>query len=77
MDRSKYIDKYSDILKTEQFTIFKHDTTKSTENKIQRELKKLKARLALQKYWQLYPTVSYPGKFYGAAKEISSLLMAP
>ena len=49
MDRSKYIDKYSDILKTEQFTIFKHDTTKSTENKIQRELKKLKSKISTTK----------------------------
>ena len=47
MDRSKYTDKYLDILKTEQFTILKHDATKSIENKIRQELRKLKTRLAI------------------------------
>ena len=43
MDRSKYTDKYLDILKTEQ--LLKHDATNSIENKIRLELRKLKTRL--------------------------------
>ena len=43
MDSSKYTDKYLDILKTEQ--LLKHDATKSIENKIRLELRKLKTRL--------------------------------
>ena len=45
-----------------------HDQTKSIENKIQWELKKLKKRLTIQEYRQLYPTGSYPRRSYGTAK---------
>ena len=68
MDRSKYTEKYLSILQTEQFTNLRHDLTKSIENKIQRELRKLKTRLTIQEYRQLYPTGSNPGRFYGTAK---------
>ena len=68
MDRSKYTKKYLNILQTEQFTKLRHDPTKSIENKIQRELRKLKRRLTIQEYRQLYPTGSNPRRFYGAAK---------
>ena len=44
MDRSKYAGKCLRILQTEQFTKLRHDPTKSIENKIQRELSKLKTR---------------------------------
>ena len=46
----------------------RHDPTKSIENKIQQELRKLKRRLTIQEYHQLYPTDSNPGRFYGTAK---------
>ena len=47
MDRSKYLEKLN---YTEQFTKLRHDPTKSIQNKIQRELKKLKTRLTIQEY---------------------------
>ena len=68
MDRSKYTEKCLSILQTEQFTKLRHDPTKSIESKIQRELRKLKTRLTIQQYRQLYPTGSNPGRFYGTAK---------
>ena len=68
MYRSKYHEKCLSILQTEQFTKLRHDPTKSIENKIQRELRKLKTRLTIQEYHQLYPTGSNPGRFYGTAK---------
>ena len=86
MDKSKNTQKCLNILQTEQFTKQRHDPTKSIENKIQRELRKLKKkRLTIQEYRQLYPTDSNPvislgsnpGRFYGTANYISFLLMAP
>ena len=68
MDRSKYTEKCLNILQTKQFTKLRHDPTKSIENKIQRELRKLKRRLTIQERSQLYPTGSNPGRFYGTAK---------
>ena len=68
VDRSKYTAKCLNILQTEQFTKLRHDPTKSIENKIQRELRKLKRRLTIQEYRQLYPTGSNPGRFYATAK---------
>ena len=49
-DRSKYIEKCLSILQTEQFTKLRYDPTKSIQNKIQQELKKLKTRLTIQQY---------------------------
>ena len=43
-------------------------TDQIVENKIQYILIKLKIRLSTQQYYQLYPTGSFPGKFYGTAK---------
>ena len=68
MDRSKYTEKCLNILQTKQFTKLRHDPTKSIENKIQRELRKLKRRLTIQECPQLYSTGSNPGRFYGTAK---------
>ena len=68
MDKSKYTEKCLNTLPTEQFTKLGHDPTKSIENKIQQELRKLKGRLAIQEYHHLYPTSSNPGRFYGTAK---------
>lgn len=47
MDRSKYTNKCLYILQTVQFAKLEHDTTKFIENKIQRELRKLKERLTV------------------------------
>ena len=47
MDRSKYTEKCLGIFQIEQFTKLRHDPTKSIENKIQRELRKLKTRLTI------------------------------
>ena len=46
----------------------RHDSTKSIKNKIQRELRKLKTRLTIQEYRQLYLIGSDPSRFYGTAK---------
>ena len=51
-----------------QFTKLRHGPTKSIENKIQQELRKLKTRLTIQEYYHLYPTGSNPSRFYGTAK---------
>ena len=48
MDASKYTEKCLSILQTEQFTKRRHDPTKSIENKILRELRKLKTKLTIQ-----------------------------
>ena len=68
IDKSKYKAKCLELLQTNKFSKLKHDPTKSFENKIQRILRKLKTRLSTQQYFQLYPTGSFPGKFYGTAK---------
>ena len=56
------------MLQTNQFSILNHYLTKSFENKIQRTFRKLKTRLSTKQHYQLYPTGSFPGKFYGTAK---------
>ena len=68
IDKSKYTAKCLELLQTNKFSKLKHDPTKSFENKIQRTLRKLNKRLSTQQYYQLYPTGSFPGKFYGTAK---------
>ena len=44
------------------------DPTKSTEEKVQRTLRKIKSKLTIQEYKSLYPSGSGPGTFYGMAK---------
>ena len=68
MDRSKCTEKCLSILQTENFTKLRHDPTKSNENKIQPELRKMEARLTIQEYHELYPTSSNPGRVYDTAK---------
>ena len=46
----------------------KLDPTKSTEEKVQRTLRKIKSKLTIQEYKRLYPSGSSPGNFYGMAK---------
>ena len=68
IDKSKYTTKCLELLQIHQFLKLKHDLTKSLENKIQRTLRKLKTWLSTQQHYQLYPTSSFPGKFYSTAK---------
>ena len=68
MDRTKYTNKCLEILETNQFTKLNHDSTKSVEEKIQQLFRKFKSRLSQKEYYQLYPTGSCAGKFYGTAK---------
>ena len=78
MDRSKYTEKCLSILQTGQFTKLRHDPAKSIENKIQWELRKLKTRLTMQEYRQLYPTGSKTQVDSRALQNyVSSLLMTP
>ena len=68
IDQSNYRAKCLELLQTNKFSKLKHDPRKSFKKKIQRILRKLKTRLSTQQYFQLYPTGSFPGKFYGTAK---------
>ena len=68
MDKHKYTEKCLDMLNTKQFSKISVDSTKKTEAKIQRVLRKIKSKLAIQEYHRLYPTGSCSGKFYGIAK---------
>ena len=65
---SWYQEKCSALLNTNQFVKLNGDPTKQIETKIQRVLRKIKINISLQEYWRLYPTGSFPGKFYGTAK---------
>ena len=67
MDRPKCTEKCLELLQTNQLTKLDHYPTKSIEGKIQRILRKIKNRLSPKDYYQLYPTVSWAGKFYGTA----------
>ena len=68
IDKSKYTTKCLELLQTNKFSKLKYDPTKSFENKIHRIFGKLKTRLSTEQYYQLHPTGSFPGKFYGTAK---------
>ena len=68
MDKTKYSEKCLELLSTKQFQTLNFDPTKSTELKVQRMLRKIKSKLPIQDYKHLYPTGSYPGKFYWTAK---------
>ena len=71
IDKSKYMAKSLELLQTNNFSKLKHDPSKSFENKIQRTLRKLKTRSSTQQYYQLYPTGSFPGKFYGTVQSMT------
>ena len=68
MDRTKYTDRFLELFQTNQFKKLNHNPTNSIEGKMQYILRKLKNTLSSKEYYQLYPTVSCPGKFYGTAK---------
>lgn len=57
-----------ELLSTKQFQILNFGPKKSAELKVQRMLRKIKSKLPIQDYKCLYPTGSYPGRFYGTAK---------
>ena len=65
MSKPKYHEKWLELLNNDQFTKLNHDITKKIQAKIQRVLRKIKANLTSEEYSRLYPTGSFPGKFYG------------
>ena len=64
MNRYKYAEKSLQMLNTNQFVTLNSDPTKTTERKVEN----VKLKFSPNKYKQLYPTGSYPGKLYGTAK---------
>ena len=68
IDRTAYLEKCLDILDTNQFTKLSMNSTKKTEEKIQRALRKVKTSFSTQEYSTIYPTGSCPGEFYGTVK---------
>ena len=68
LDRNKYIDKCMSMVATKQFSKLDYDPTSKLESKEQNTLRKIKSKLPENVYKKLYPTGSYPGKFYRNAK---------
>ena len=68
MDKSKYTEKGLTILSTKQFQKLKLNPTKSTEEKVQRMVRKIISKLTIQEYSRLYPSGSCPGTFYDTVK---------
>ena len=68
MNRNTYTDKCFSILNSSQFTQLNHDPTDKFERKLQRVIRKLKPKLSLNIYSNIYPSGSCSGKFYGTAK---------
>ena len=68
LDRTKYIDKCLPTVGKKQFSKLDYDPTSKLESKVQRTLRKIKLKLHENVYKKLYPTGSYPGKFYRNAK---------
>ena len=65
---TSYIEKYSNILTSDQFKVFENDPTKALESKAQRVLRKIKHVVDEILNKRLYPTSSKPGSFYGTTK---------
>ena len=68
MDKSKYTEKGLTIISTKQFQKLKLNPTKSTEEKVQRMVRKIISKLTIQEYNRLYPSGSCPGTFYDTVK---------
>ena len=68
LDKSKYIEKCLEHLNTDNFIKQSVDRTKGIEEKLQRNLLKVKSKLDETTYNKLYPSGSNPGRFYGTAK---------
>ena len=68
LNRTRYIEKCSNILTSNQFKVFENDPTKTIESKVQRVLRKVKHVVDEKLYKRLYPTSTKPRSFYGTAK---------
>ena len=53
--RTSYIEKYSNILTSDQFKVFENDPTKTFESKVQRVLRKIKHVVDEKLYNRLHP----------------------
>ena len=68
MDSNKYTEKCMALINTDNFRKIQGDNTKQVEESVQRALLKIKDAIGEDKYKQIYPSGSNPGKFYGTAK---------
>ena len=68
MDRNRYVEKCLGILQTDKFEELTEDPTGKFEIRVQNCLRKMKKRLGMSTYNDIYPTSSRPGRFYGTAK---------
>ena len=66
--KGKYTKKCLEILNTTQFQNLNKNLTITMERKVQNILRKIKSKLTINQYTQLYPSGSSPGKLYGSAK---------
>ena len=68
MDEHGYTEKFLEMLNTKRFSKMIIDPTKLREATIQRVVRKIKNKRTTQEYNRLYPTGSFPGKFYRTAE---------
>jgi hypothetical protein len=68
INKSKYIEKCMALLNTDNFQKIEQDNTKEVEESVQKALFKVKEAIGEDRYKQIYPSGSNPGKFYGTAK---------
>ena len=68
LDKNKYIERCISIVMTDKFKKLDSSSTATCECKVQHTLRKMKSKFTEQEYYQLYPTGSNAGKFYGTAK---------
>ena len=68
MDANKYIDKCMEMLNTDNFQKVGENKTKEVEEAVQKSLFNIKKAIGGEKYKEIYPSGSNPGKFYGTAK---------
>ena len=66
--KGKYTKKCLEILNTTQFQNLNKNLTITMERKVQNILRKIKSKLTINQYTQLYPSGSSPGKLYGSTK---------
>ena len=63
MDKSKYLDKCLEILETDKFVKLDEDPTPQFETRVQNCLKRMKKRLGIKTYRQIYPSSSRHAQF--------------
>ena len=68
LDSRKYTKKCLDILNITQFQKLNKDPTKRMERKVQNILQKIKSKLTIAEFKQLYTSGSCKEKLYGTAK---------